>query len=86
MTDNVTVTAPEGQVLNVRIQRATEKASVVTTQGFDAEGNPAMVQAFGPKVTTWPDERLDRIVSDTRNYSLETTQRLVIEVLPAQPS
>ncbi|WP_457492256.1 hypothetical protein [Tardiphaga sp. P5_C7] len=82
MTENVTITAAEGQVLTVRIQRANEKASVVTTQGFDADGNPTMVQSFGPKVTTWPDERLDRIVSEARTYDIDATQRLVVEVVP----
>jgi hypothetical protein len=82
MTD-VTITAAEGQALSVRVQRATERASVITTQGYDAEGNQAIVQSFGPKVTTWPDERLDRIVSEPRTYSIEPTQRLVVEMVPA---
>lgn len=75
----VTVTAAEGEKLNVRLQKRTEKASIVHTQGFDENGNPAVSTAYGPKVTTWPDQSIESFASETRSYTVDADNRIVVE-------
>jgi len=75
----VTVTAAEGERLNIRVQTRVEKASIVQTHGFDEQGNPAISTAYGPKVTTWPDQRIDTIASESRSYVVDADNRIVVE-------
>jgi hypothetical protein len=75
----VTVTAAEGEKITVRLQKREDKASVITTQGFDESGNPTIVQAFGPKTTTWPDQSIDNLASETRSYTVNDQNRIIIE-------
>jgi hypothetical protein len=75
----VTVTAAEGDRVNIRVQRKVEKASVVQTHGFDEHGNPSLVSSYGPKVTTWPDQRIDTIASESRSYTVDADNRIVVE-------
>lgn len=75
----VTVTASEGERLNIRVQAKLEKASIIQTHGFDEQGNPALTTSYGPKVTTWPDQRIDTIASESRSYTVDADNRIVVE-------
>ncbi|TWA89569.1 hypothetical protein [Bradyrhizobium stylosanthis] len=75
----VTVTAAEGERLQIRLQKRVEKASIVQTHGFDEQGNPTLVSAFGAKVTTWPDQGVDTIASESRSYTVDADNRIVVE-------
>ena len=76
----VTVTAPEGVKLTVRLQSKVEKASIIQTQGYDSDGNPSIVTSFGPKTTTWPDQSIDNLASEARQYTVDDTNRIVVEL------
>lgn len=79
----VSVTAAEGQKLLVRLQKRQDKASTITAQGHDADGNPTIVTSFGPKITVWPDQSLDHLASETRSYAVDDQNRIVVEQMPA---
>lgn len=77
----ITITAADGQRLIVRKQRLEMKPSVITEQGFDAQGNPAMTQKFGPKQPTWPEVEATTIASEVRGFDVEPkTERLIVEI------
>lgn len=75
----VTVTAAEGDRIMIRLQKRTEKASIVQTQGYDETGNPALTTSYGPKVTTWPDQSIDTLASESRTYTVDADNRIVVE-------
>ncbi|MBO4228026.1 hypothetical protein [Bradyrhizobium neotropicale] len=79
----VTVTAAEGEKLLVRLQKRTVKASVVTQHGFDEAGNPAVTTSLGPKVTTWPDQSIETFASESRQYTVDADNRVVVEPNPS---
>lgn len=76
----VTITAAEGEKLQVRVQKREQKASTITTQGYDSEGNPTIVHAYGPKVTTWPDANIVSFVGEARDFEVNDEVRIVVEV------
>lgn len=75
----VTVTAAEGERLKIRIQKRVEKATLVQAHGYDENGNHAITTAYGPKATTWPDQSIENLVSDTRSYYVDADNRIVVE-------
>lgn len=75
----VSVTAPEGVQLRVRKQGRVEKPTTITTEGFDEHGAPALVKSFGPKVTTWPDTAIEHFATETREYTVDADNRIIVE-------
>ncbi len=75
----VKVEAPEGVQLRVRKQGRVEKAGVITSQGFDEHGNETLVKSFGPKVTTWPDTEIENFATETRSYTVDADNRIIVE-------
>lgn len=75
----VTITAPEGVRLNVTTQKREEKVSIVTRQGYDSEGNPAILHENGPKITVWTPQTVDLIATGSRDYEVNADQRIVVE-------
>lgn len=78
---SVTVTAPEGVQLRSRVQVLVQKPQIITTQGFNEHGEPSMVQSFGPKVDTWPDQDISVFASESRDFEVSATQRVIIEAV-----
>jgi hypothetical protein len=74
MTITVTVTAPEGQRLKVRLQN--KGATISDNAGkLDDAGNPLPVTP----VPHWADAQTDTIASESRAYQLSATQRVIVE-------
>lgn len=77
----VKVEAPEGVTVVATVEKKTLKASVITEQGFDENGNPAIVTRHGPKQTVWEAKSTDQFATEVRTYDLAADERVVASAI-----